>query len=170
MRTIQPTIPFMKIDLANLPDEGQHIEGEIPPEVFDLKESDIIRVSPLKYSLFAQRFDTELLLTGSLEATFELTCMRSLHPFPKTISMPSAAISIELGNDGFVDSGPQIREEILLELPTNPRCENGDSPGKCEIDPKYLAVDKPADDGVDNAPAQEKPNPWGALDSLDSQD
>jgi len=160
----------MKIDLANLPSEGQHFEGELPPEVFDLQESDIISVSPLKYSLFAQRFDTELLLTGSLEATFELSCMRSLHPFKQTISMPSAAVSIELGNDGFIDPAPQIREEILIELPTNPRCEDGDTPGNCEIDPKYLAVDKPTDDGVEPAPAPKKPNPWGALDALDSQD
>jgi uncharacterized metal-binding protein YceD (DUF177 family) len=135
----------MQIDLANLPDEGKQFDGEIPPEIFDIKGTDIISVSPLKYSLHAQRFDTELLVTGPIEATFELTCMRSLHPFSKTISIPSAAISIEIGPDG-------------------------DSPGNCEIDPKYLAVDKPADDGVDNAPPQEKPNPWAALDALDSQD
>lgn len=160
----------MKIDLANLPDEGQHFEGEFSPEIFDLKESDIISVSPLKYSLFTQRFETELLLTGRLDATFELTCMRNLHPFKQTIAMPSTAISIELGNDGIIDPTSQIREEILLELPTNPRCEGGDTPGNCEIDPKYLAVDKPTDDGVETAPAPEKPNPWGALDMLDSQD
>lgn len=160
----------MKIDLANLPEEGQHFEGELSPEIFELQESDILSVSPLQYSLFAQRFDTELLLTGSIEATFELTCMRSLHPFSQTISMPSVAISIELGNDGFVDSGSAIREEILLELPTNPRCDEGDSSEKCHIDPKYLAVDKRTDDGVEPAPAPETPNPWAALDALDSQD
>ena len=104
----------MKIDLANLPDEGQHFEGELPHEVFDLQESDIISVSALEYSLLTQRFDTELLLNGSLHATFELTCMRSLHSFKQTISMPSVAVSIELGNDGIIDPAPQIREEILL--------------------------------------------------------
>lgn len=160
----------MLIDLAQLPDEGKHFEGEFPPEIFDLQESDIISVSPLKYSLFVQRFDTELLLSGQLEATFELTCMRSLHPYQNTISLPSVAVSIELGDDGFVDPAPGVREEILLELPTIPRCEDGDTPGECHIDPKYLAVDKPTDDGVNTAPASEKPNPWTALDALDSQD
>ena len=160
----------MKIDLANLPAEGKHFEGEIPADIFDLKGSDIISVSPVRYSLSAQRFDTELLLTGALEATFELNCMRSLHPFHKTISLPNAAVSIELGADGFVDPSTEIREEILLELPTNPLCESGDNPGKCEVDPKYLAVDKPTDDGVNHAPAPEKPSPWAALDALDSQD
>jgi uncharacterized metal-binding protein YceD (DUF177 family) len=96
--------------------------------------------------------------------------MRCLHPFKQTISMPSVAVSIELGNEGIIDPAPQIREETLLELPTNPRCEDGDRPANCQIDPKYLAVDKPTDDGVEPAPAPEKPNPWGALDAFDSQD
>ncbi len=172
----------MQIDLADLPENGKQFDGEIPPEIFDITGTDIISVSPLHYSLFVQRFDTELLLTGSIQASFQLTCQRSLHPFSKTISMPNVAISIELGADGFVEAGQHIREEILLELPTIPRCEDGDpetdgkggksgtTPGKCEIDPKYLAVDKPLEDGVDNARAQEKPNPWAALDALDSQD
>jgi uncharacterized metal-binding protein YceD (DUF177 family) len=160
----------MKIDLAQLPDEGKHFVGEFPPDIFDLKETDILNVSPLKYSLFAQRFDTELLLTGELEATFELTCMRSLHPFHQTIFMPSAAISIQLGDEGLIDPAPAIREEILLELPTIPRCEDGDEPGNCQIDPQYLAVDKPTEDGVNTAPATEKPDPWAALDALDPKD
>jgi len=160
----------MKIDLANLPDEGEHFQGELPPEIFELEKSDIISVGPLRYALFAKRFDTELLLTGEVEATFELTCMRSLHPFQQTVHLPAAAISIEIGSDSLIDAAPAIREEVLLELPTNPRCEDGDVPGECEIDHKYLAVDKSPDDGVDNASAREKPNPWAALDALESQD
>ena len=30
----------MKIDLANLPDEGQMFEGEIAPDIYDLAEDD----------------------------------------------------------------------------------------------------------------------------------
>ena len=89
----------MKIDLANLPEEGQHFQGELPPEVFDLENSDILSASPLKYSLFAQRFDTELLLTGEIEATFELTCNVTLESFKQTIFLPAAAVSIEIGPD-----------------------------------------------------------------------
>jgi len=160
----------MKIDLANLPEQGQQFEGEISPEIFQVEQSDILSVSPLRFSLFAQRFDTELLLTGEIEATFELNCMRSLHPFKQTVFLPSAAMSIEIGNDSIIDASEAIREEVLIELPTIPRCDEGDEPGNCQIDPKYLAVDKSTKDGVDSAPANEKPNPWAALDALDSQD
>jgi len=160
----------MKIDLANLPEEGQFFEGEIASEIFGLEGGDATPVGPLSYRLFAQRFDNELLITGNLKSIFELTCMRSLHSFKQTVELASAAISIEIGNDGEIDASEAIREEVLLELPTNPRCEDGDSPGKCEIDPKYLAVDKSTNDGVDNAPAQGEPNPWAALDAIDSND
>lgn len=160
----------MKIDLNTLPDDGQGYSGEFPPEIFDLRETDILGVGPLRYDLFAQRFDSELLLTGSLEATFELTCLRSLHPFKKTISLPNAAVSIEIDQDSLIDPTEALREEVLLELPTNPKCEDGDDPQACEIDSRYLAVDKTTEEGVNSPPADEKPNPWAALDALDSQD
>lgn len=160
----------MKIDLAELPDEGKEFEGEIPAKFFELEEKSTKAVSPLAYHVKAQRFDNELLITGALQATFELTCMRSLHNYLQTIELPQAAISIEIEDQGIIDASDEFREEILLELPTNPRCEDGDDPGTCEIDPKYLAVDNPTDDGLDNASAQNQPNPWAALDALDSND
>lgn len=160
----------MKIDLANLPAEGEQLEGQIPPEIFSTESKDIISAGPLRYSLFAQRFDTELLLTGALEATFQLSCMRCLQPFAQTVSLPSAALSIEIPTDSDLDASQDLREEILIELPTIPRCEEGDHPGTCEIDQQYLAVDKAPHDEVDNAPATEKPNQWAALDALESPD
>ena len=47
----------------------------------------------LEYDLWAQRFGSELLLTGSLSAPFEFTCVRTLHPFIQTIRLEAAAIS-----------------------------------------------------------------------------
>ncbi|MGJ8695817.1 MAG: YceD family protein [Verrucomicrobiaceae bacterium] len=160
----------MKIELVNLPDEGVSLNGELPPETFDLKEEHTKAASPLYYDLHVQRFDSELLLTGALKATFELTCMRSLHPFLQTIEIPEVAISIEIGESGIIDPTDELREELIILLPGNPRCDEGDEGGNCEIDPKYLAVDNPVEDGVDNAPARDEPNPWDALDSLESTD
>ena len=95
--------------------------------------------------------------------------MRSLEPFYQTISLPSAAVSIEIGNESLINPAEALREEILLELPTIPSGENGDDPKEYHIDPKYLAVDKPTEDGVNPAPAAKKPNPWAALDAIDPQ-
>ena len=160
----------MKIELVNLPEEGQAATGEIPAEVFELTKGYTKAASPLRYDLMVQRFDSELLLTGALSATFELTCMRSLHPFLQTIELPSVAVSIEITDSGVVDASEALREEVLIELPDNPRCENGDNPATCEIDPRYLAVDNVPKAELDNASAQDEPNPWDALDALKDND
>ena len=160
----------MKIELVHLPDEGESLTGEIPKEVFDLNEDHTKAAGPLRYDLFAQRFDGELLLTGAISATFELTCMRTLHKFLQTIELPSVAISVEIGDNGIIDASEALREELVIELPNKPYCEDGNDPGTCEIDTQYLAVDNPPDVGVDNAPAQDEPNPWDALDALKSTD
>ena len=160
----------MKIELVNLPEEGKTYTGEIPAEVFGLQKGHTKAAGPLRYDLMVQRFDSELLITGALSTTFEFTCMRSLHPFLQTIEIPSATVSIEITDSGVIDTSEALREEILIELPDNPRCEDGDVPGTCEIDPRYLAVDKVPEAGVDNAPAPDEPNPWDALDALKSND
>jgi hypothetical protein len=90
----------LKIDLAALPEEGKLMTGELPGEVFDLPEGDARAVGPLEYDLRAQRFGSELLLTGSLSAPFEFTCVRTLHPFIQTIRLDDAAISVEIGKRG----------------------------------------------------------------------
>jgi len=125
--------------------------GELPISIFDLETKRENALTPLKYDLFVQRFDSELLFTGHLEATFELVCMRSLHPFQKTIHLPQAAISLEIVEDGLIDATEALREEILIELPTNPRCEEE------KID-------------IETPPGSHQPNPWAALDELGTED
>ncbi len=144
--------------------------GELPISIFDLETKRENALTPLKYDLFVQRFDSELLFTGHLEATFELVCMRSLHPFQKTIHLPQAAISLEIVEDGLIDATEALREEILIELPTNPRCEEGDEEMKCEIDPKHLAVDNGEKIDIETPPGSHQPNPWAALDELGTED
>ena len=159
----------MIVDLNNLPEDGKLFEGEIPGEVFDLKDPNTKAASPLDYQLYVQRFDNELLLTGRLEATFELTCMRTLHPFLKTISLPRAAVSFEITEDSRIDVSDALREEILIELPTNPRCEDGDEEQTCEIDERYLALDKEEQSAIEPAPAIRDDDPWKALEGLSTQ-
>ena len=120
----------------------------------------------LEYDVWAQRFGSELLLTGTLSAPFEFTCVRTLHPFVQTIRLEGAAVSIEIGNEGEIDATEALREEILINFPVDPRCEEGDVPQKCEIDPRYLSVDKPAEDELPTPPRAEGDDRWSALDNL----
>jgi len=158
----------LSIDLATLPEEGRHFRGEIDPELFDLPERDARPLGPLEFELFAQRHGSELLLLGSLEAPFEFTCVRTLHPFRQTVRVPDAAVSIEITDDGQIDASEALREEVLIAFPAYPRCEDGDDPGECRIDPRYLAVDKPSGDAVETAPREAGDDRWSALDQLDN--
>lgn len=154
------------IDLANLPEEGKAFSGELDGAIFGLPQDDAVSVGPLEYDLWVQRFESELLATGSISAPFEFTCVVTLRPFIKTIRIPSAAVSVEIGNSGQVNLGEALREEILIEFPADPRCDEGDVPEPCEIDSRYLAVDKPRGDDLSIAPRSEGDDRWSALNDL----
>jgi uncharacterized metal-binding protein YceD (DUF177 family) len=154
------------IDLSKLPEEGKTYFGELPPEIFDLPEGDAVPVGPLEYGLRAQRFEAELLLTGHLSAAFEFICVRTLHPFIKTIRLDDAAISMEIDAEMEIDATEALREEILVHFPNDPRCDDGDEPEKCEIDPRYLSVDKPQGTALTTPPRVEGDDRWSALDNL----
>jgi uncharacterized metal-binding protein YceD (DUF177 family) len=156
----------LMINLATLPEEGKEFSGELPKEIFDLPEDDAQAVGPLVYDIRAQRFGSELLLTGSLSAAFEFTCVRTLHPFVQTIRLENAAISIEISKEGEIDATEAMREEILINFPIDPRCEEGDVPQKCEIDSRYLSVDKSPEDELPNPPRAGSDDRWSALDIL----
>jgi uncharacterized metal-binding protein YceD (DUF177 family) len=154
------------IDLAGLPEEGKGFSGELPKEIFDLPEGDAQPTGPLEYEVWAQRFGAELLLTGSLSAPFEFTCVRTLHPFVQTIRLEDAAVSLEIEKEGDIDATEALREEVLINFPVDPRCEEGDLPQKCEIDSRYLSVDKPAEDELPTPPRAGSDDRWSALDIL----
>ena len=156
----------LEIDLAGLPEEGKGFSGELAGDIFDLSEGDARPVGPLSYDLWVQRFGSELLLTGSLSAPFEFTCVRTLHPFIQTIRLENAAVSIEIGNECEIDAAEALREEVLIHFPVDPRCEEGDVPQKCEIDPRYLSVDKPAGNALPTPPRAGGDDRWSALDTL----
>ncbi len=158
------------IDLGNLPEEGKQAQGELDAAVFDLGPEEPRPTAPLAYDLHVQRFESEVLLQGSLSCPFEFECVRTLHPFVKTIALPAAAIAIEVGNFGEIDATEALREELLLEVPNHPTCEIADTPQNCELDPRYLAVDKPHSDEVDPAPREEQDNRWSALDSFQTDE
>ena len=156
------------IDLGTLPEEGRTIQDELAATVFDLPADDARPLGPLALDLHVQRFGDELLLQGRLSAPFEFQCVRTLKRFKQTIEVPEAAISLEIGGNPEIDATEAVREELLLNFPPYPRCDEGDDPEPCEIDPRYLALDKPGEDDVEVPPASEGDSRWAALDALET--
>ncbi len=155
----------LTIDTATLPEEGKTFSGELDGSIFDLPDGDLNAAGPLEYDLHLQKFDSELLVRGSLEVKMRFTCVRTLQKFEQTIIVDSFDLSIEL-TGSQVDLVDCLREEIVVRFPDYPRCDEADEPMDCEVDSRYLAVDKPTRDDVKTPPRDEAPNPWDALDAI----
>lgn len=154
------------IELVNLPEEGKAYEGELDQALYDLPERDAQPTGPLYYDLTVQRFEDELLVRGYLSSPFEFTCVRTNKKFIQTISLEEFTQSFEI-EESNVDLTEALREEVLMAFPSYPRCDEGDEPMECNIDERYLAVDKDPEDGVDEAPQSKSDDRWDALDQLD---
>lgn len=155
------------VDLSTLPEDGLALQGELPAEIFDFPAHDDAKaVSPLCYDLFVQRFGSELLLRGDLSTRFEFTCVVTLQRFIQTIRLHSVAISVELENEAPVDIADALREEIVIEMPSDPRCDQADTPMECRLNSPYLVLDKTTDSDLSSPPPPPADSRWSALDAL----
>lgn len=155
----------LKIDPRGLPPEGLHLEGQLPPSVFELSADDPAKpASPLVLSLDVIRDEDDLVVTGSLGATFGLQCGRCTEPFEHRVELTDYDLVIPVENDHPIDLTNWLREDILLALPTHPRCETGNvTLRECPAEGRFdLATGTPRDE-----PEQaENSNVWEALDQL----
>lgn len=154
------------IDITQIPEEGMAFHGQLDSSVFDLPHNEAKPCGALEYKLWAQKFDQELLLTGSLSIPFELICVITLKSFLKTIRLEDVAISLEIGNHTIFNVTEALREEVLIELPIHPRCDEGDVPEPCELDSRYLAVDKLTENGLFPPSRDEEDKRWSALNEI----
>lgn len=146
------------------------LAGRLDPAFFEMDGDDARPAGPVDYDLYVSQFGSELLLRGVVSVPFEFECVRTLQRFVQTLNMPNFAISLELGDETTVDATEALREEVLLAFPAYPKCDDADEPMDCEIDSRYLAVDKPVEDVVDPSPPQESEDVWGALDGFQATD
>jgi len=134
------------IDVARLDPEGDDLEGEVA--AVDLDEEFVKPFGGVRYRLHAQVFGTELLVRGRLEQDFDLVCSRCGKDFDDTVKVEDFTFSCEIAeNTSEVDLTGELRESIILALPTYPVCSAA-CPG---IESK---IEVPEDDR------------WGALDSI----
>lgn len=160
----------LTIILANLPREGKSFHGELDASVLSTSENDLVKPhSTLFYDVHVQRFDNELLVRGLLETTLSMECINSHHTFTQTITIENLAESVEI-DSGAINLAEMFREEVFIEAPVSPNCANADEKHDCEVNSRYLAVDKTTDPSVNEPPVANEVNQWtnnwNALDSL----
>ena len=153
------------IPLEEFPEEGLFLSGAVDAAVFGIDSSALRSTGPLRYELEAQLFETELMVRGSITAPFELRCDRCLAHFPYEVELDDLAYSYEVKGKLALDITEDLREEVVLALPSYPKCEI--SGLECEINDTFgdFRLDKDPHSGVDSAtPSGE--SVWDALDQF----
>jgi uncharacterized metal-binding protein YceD (DUF177 family) len=147
----------VKIHLRQIPHGHEHFEEDIDPSFLDLKSSEATPVGPIHCSLDIGLSDGGLFATGSLALPVKMQCVKCLRDFETTLSVPDFAAQVDLEGRESVDLTPAIREDILLVLPSHPRCD-ADGRTKCPAT-FQSAPAAPLTEEVD-------PSTWNALDQL----
>ena len=109
------------VDAARVDPGGETLVGEVA--AVDLDEAFVRAVGAVRYRLTAQVFGAELLVRGRLEQDFDLVCCRCGKDFDDTVKVEDFAQSFEIPErTAEVDLTEEIRESIILALPTYPVC------------------------------------------------
>jgi len=150
----------MKIEIPKIAPEGSTYEDEEPGEILELEQDKFAQAAgPVKYALFAQRLGHEVIVKGTIHAPVKLLCGRCGGFFSTILEVSSFLRGYEI-SDGQeeIDLTPDIREDILLELPAYPRC-SWQGEGVCPFSGVNVSDLK-----LPEAPAVD--DRWDALDGL----
>ena len=111
----------MKIKIYQIPEEGLHIEGQEAPSILDISEPLFRFESPIFYRLdIAWMGDRNLLIQGCISTVVRAQCVRTLDWFDLPLVKQDFQHHQETIQGDEVDLTQQIREDILLLLPSNP--------------------------------------------------
>jgi len=134
------------VDVSRLDPDGETLEGEV--DAIDLEEELVRPFGGIRYRLDAQVFGTEFLVRGHLEQDFDLVCCRCGKDFDTTVKVDDFTTSVEISEtQPEVDLTDELRECIILNLPTYPVCDE-------------------ACPGIEQKAALPEDDRWGALDQL----
>ena len=110
------------VEVGRLDPDGEELEGEV--ECVDLDEEFVKAFGGVRYRLHVQAIGSELLVRGGLEQDFDLVCSRCGRDFEDTIHVDDFVASFEIGeNTEEIDLTEEIRESVILNLPTYPVCD-----------------------------------------------
>jgi len=138
----------LKVYVARVSRDGDELSGAIDDGVYELHDEFLKPFGGLRYELGVQMFGGELLVRGKLEQDFEAACSRCGKDFDFTVKVPDFTASFATDDKTeAVDLTPELRESILLTLPTYPVCRE-DCPG----------IEKTEKEAPDSR--------WDALDNL----
>ena len=162
---------MIKINTSHiLPDTPYLLEGtesadllELPPDV----DPPLAPAGDISYRLSAVMAGADLIVTGSASVPLATVCARCLDDIRVPITVKDLCFHFEKVKDLEVDLTEDVREELLLAVPSCFYC-SPDCKGICPMCGANLnhetcsCGDAPAEPEVDPA----APSPWDQLDAL----
>ena len=157
------------VNTARIGPEGEHICGEEDSAVLELEAIPGVPIfsrGPIRYDLNATMVGHDLLVTGSAFVELETECVTCLGKMTVRLGDPAICIHIEKVPEEEVDLTPDIREDILLAMPSRFKCSE-DCKGLCPGCGANLNVEKCHCSGKKKKEKEPAPNSaWNALDDL----
>lgn len=113
------------VNTARLPPDGDWFEGELAPAALDVEEDELLHIGgPLRYRVQVVPAGDEILVRGVVSQAFRCVCSRCADPFTLEVREPDLTASFPHAECGdFLDLTPELREAILLALPSYPICK-----------------------------------------------
>lgn len=153
---------MIRIETTQIGEDGFTVSGEEPGELLDLVHDPVaLTVGSIRYELTVERAGTELVVRGQVEAPVELRCSRCANIFSTTVRVLSFLHAYEWAeNPESLDVSADVREDLLLEIPGFPLCDDG-CKGLC------VQCGHDLNEGPCGCvPPKGAPSPWSALDGL----
>lgn len=150
----------MIIEITKLPPEGSAYSAELPGSILELEEDKFAHADgPVKCDFFVYVVSHELIVKGTVEVPVKLLCGRCGGFFSTKLVVSSFLRGYPIA-EGLetLDITADIREDVLVEIPTYPRCGYEGS-GICPFSGVNLDELK-----VLEPPPVE--SPWSVLDKL----
>ncbi len=119
----------LNVYLSEVTEEGLELSGTLDDSIYGFEDEFLKPFAGLRYELGVLHVGSELLVRGRIEQDFEAVCSRCGEDFDFTVKIPDFAASFEINEKTeFVELTTEVRECILLALPTYPVCRE-DCPG-----------------------------------------
>ena len=123
----------MKIQIDRIPQAGQRICTEEPVAQYDIAYLDFVFKDPIGVDVGAQVVSGNLVVSGKIWTTVQMTCSRCLNPFSRDWADPSYNFDCAItGPNEIIDLTDHIREDIILGLPVKPLCRE-ECRGLCNV-------------------------------------
>ena len=126
---------MIKFSVSRVEKEPVFLEGSEPPEFWDLPEDDQYTAeTAVDYALTVKAVSGSILVNGKISGVVKTSCGRCLAPVELEICNDEIELYYpreEITEEEF-DITADIRDELLIELPMNPLCDE-ECKGLCPV-------------------------------------